>query len=91
MAKKIDGFIKLNIQAGAATLSPVGPALGQEGVNIMEFCKAFNAATDTQREKYANTCCYCTTVLLTNHFLLLQKTLPEHIFLKKAAGKEGIL
>ena len=47
MAKKIDGYIKLNIPAGAANPSPpVGPALGQRGVNIMEFCKAFNAATD---------------------------------------------
>ena len=47
MAKKIDGYIKLNIPAGAANPSPpVGPALGQRGVNIMEFCKAFNASTD---------------------------------------------
>ena len=46
MAKKIDGYIKLNIPAGAANPSPpVGPALGQRGVNIMEFCKAFNAST----------------------------------------------
>ena len=48
MAKKISGYIKLNIPAGAANPSPpVGPALGQRGVNIMEFCKAFNAATDS--------------------------------------------
>ena len=48
MAKKIDGYIKLNIPAGGANPSPpVGPALGQRGVNIMEFCKAFNAATDS--------------------------------------------
>ena len=48
MAKKIEGYIKLNIPAGAANPSPpVGPALGQRGVNIMEFCKAFNAATDS--------------------------------------------
>ena len=48
MAKKIDGYIKLNIPAGAANPSPpVGPALGQRGVNIMEFCKAFNASTDS--------------------------------------------
>ena len=47
MAKKIDGYIKLNIPAGGANPSPpVGPALGQRGVNIMEFCKAFNAETD---------------------------------------------
>ena len=48
MAKKIDSYIKLNIPAGAANPSPpVGPALGQRGVNIMEFCKAYNAATDS--------------------------------------------
>ena len=48
MAKKIEGYIKLNIPAGSANPSPpVGPALGQRGVNIMEFCKAFNAATDS--------------------------------------------
>lgn len=48
MAKKIDGYIKLQIPAGGANPSPpVGPALGQRGVNIMEFCKAFNAATDS--------------------------------------------
>ena len=48
MAKKIDGYIKLNIPAGAANPSPpVGPALGQRGVNIMEFCKAFNASTES--------------------------------------------
>ena len=48
MAKKIEGYLKLNIPAGAANPSPpVGPALGQRGVNIMEFCKAFNAATDS--------------------------------------------
>jgi large subunit ribosomal protein L11 len=48
MAKKIEGYIKLNIPAGAANPSPpVGPALGQRGVNIMEFCKAFNASTDS--------------------------------------------
>ena len=48
MAKKIEGYIKLNIPAGGANPSPpVGPALGQRGVNIMEFCKAFNAATDS--------------------------------------------
>ena len=48
MAKKIDGYIKLQVPAGAANPSPpIGPALGQRGVNIMEFCKAFNAATDS--------------------------------------------
>ena len=48
MAKKVEGYIKLNIPAGGANPSPpVGPALGQRGVNIMEFCKAFNASTDS--------------------------------------------
>src|ERR671936_2877367 len=50
MAKKVSGYIKLQIKAGAATPAPpVGPALGQHGVNIMEFCKAYNAATESQR------------------------------------------
>ena len=58
MAKKIEGYIKLNIPAGGANPSPpVGPALGQRGVNIMEFCKAFNAATDSVGEKHACTRC----------------------------------
>ena len=59
MAKKIDGYIKLNIPAGAANPSPpVGPALGQRGINIMEFCKAFQRFYRKIRKKYANTCCY---------------------------------
>lgn len=54
MAKKITGYIKLQIAAGAANPAPpVGPALGQKGVNIMEFCKAFNAATQEQQKKFA--------------------------------------
>lgn len=53
MAKKIEGYIKLQIMAGAANPSPpVGPALGQKGVNIMEFCKAFNAATQEQQKQF---------------------------------------
>lgn len=53
MAKKVDGFIKLQIMAGAANPSPpVGPALGQKGVNIMEFCKAFNAATQEKQKQF---------------------------------------
>ena len=58
MAKKIEGYIKLNIPAGGANPSPpVGPALGQRGVNIMEFCKAFNAATDLARKEHAGASC----------------------------------
>ena len=51
MAKKITGYLKLQVPAGSATPSPpIGPALGQRGLNIMEFCKAFNAATQTQEK-----------------------------------------
>ena len=55
MAKKIEGYLKLNIPAGGANPSPpVDPALGQRGVNIMEFCKAFNAATESLEKKIIN-------------------------------------
>ena len=79
MAKKIDGYIKLNIPAGASNPSPpVGPALGQRGINIMEFCKEFNAST----EKLEKICQYLllSLYLLTNLFLLLQKLLQYLIF-----------
>ena len=60
MAKKIEGYIKLNIPAGSANPSPpVGPALGQRGVNIMEFCKAFNAATDRWKKQPCASCNHC--------------------------------
>ena len=87
MAKKIDGYIKLNIPAGAANPSPpVGPALGQRGVNIMEFCKAFNAATDTLEKNMPIP--VVITVFADKSFSFVTKTPPVSFFLKKASGKE---
>ena len=85
MAKKIQGYIKLNIQAGAANPSPpVGPALGQRGVNIMEFCKAFNAATDSMEKNMPVP--VVITVFHDKSFSFVTKTAPVSYFLKKAAG-----
>jgi large subunit ribosomal protein L11 len=85
MAKKIDGFIKLNIAAGGANPSPpVGPALGQRGVNIMEFCKAFNAATDSLEKNMPIP--VVITVYQDKSFTFATKTAPVSFFLKKAAG-----
>ncbi len=85
MAKKIDGFIKLNIPAGGANPSPpVGPALGQRGVNIMEFCKAFNAATDSLEKNMPIP--VVITVYQDKSFTFTTKTAPVSFFLKKAAG-----
>ena len=85
MAKKIDGFIKLNIPAGGANPSPpVGPALGQRGVNIMEFCKAFNAATDSLEKNMPIP--VVITVYQDKSFTFATKTAPVSFFLKKAAG-----
>ena len=85
MAKKISGYIKLNIPAGAANPSPpVGPALGQRGVNIMEFCKAFNAATDSLEKNMPIP--VVITVYQDNSFTFVTKTAPVSFFLKKAAG-----
>jgi large subunit ribosomal protein L11 len=87
MAKKIDGYIKLNIPAGAANPSPpVGPALGQRGVNIMEFCKAFNASTDSLEKNMPIP--VVITVYADKSFSFVTKTPPVSFFLKKAAGKE---
>ena len=87
MAKKIDGYIKLNIPAGAANPSPpVGPALGQRGVNIMEFCKAFNASTDSLEKNMPIP--VVITVFTDKSFSFVTKTPPVSFFLKKAAGKE---
>ena len=87
MAKKIDGYIKLNIPAGAANPSPpVGPALGQRGINIMEFCKAFNAATDSMEKNMPIP--VVITVFVDKSFSFVTKTPPVSYFLKKAAGKE---
>jgi large subunit ribosomal protein L11 len=85
MAKKITGYIKLQVPAGAANPSPpIGPALGQRGVNIMEFCKAFNAATQ-DLEKSAPTPTVI-TVYADRSFSFVTKTPPASYFLKKAAN-----
>ena len=85
MAKKIEGYIKLNIPAGSANPSPpVGPALGQRGVNIMEFCKAFNAATDSLEKN--SPVPVVITVFQDKSFSFVTKTAPVSYFLKKAAG-----
>ncbi|HYW16414.1 MAG TPA: 50S ribosomal protein L11 [Allosphingosinicella sp.] len=85
MAKKITGYIKLQVPAGAANPSPpIGPALGQRGVNIMEFCKAFNAAT-TELEK-GMPIPTVITVFADRSFSFETKTPPATFLLKKAAG-----
>jgi large subunit ribosomal protein L11 len=84
MAKKITGYIKLQVPAGAANPSPpIGPALGQRGVNIMEFCKAFNAAT-TELEK-GMPIPTVITVYADRSFSFETKTPPASFLLKKAA------
>ena len=84
MAKKIEGYIKLQVAAGAANPSPpIGPALGQRGVNIMEFCKAFNAATQ-ELEKGAPIPTVI-TVYADRSFSFTTKTPPASFLLKKAA------
>lgn len=84
MAKKVAGFIKLQIPAGKANPSPpVGPALGQKGVNIMEFCKAFNAKTQDQAGMIIPV---VITVYADRSFTFITKTPPAPILLLKAAG-----
>ena len=85
MAKKIEGYIKLQVPAGSATPSPpIGPALGQRGVNIMEFCKAFNAATqDLEKNMPIPT---IITVYADRSFTFVTKTPPASFLIKKAAG-----
>ena len=86
MAKKVVGEIKLQIPAGQANPSPpVGPALGQRGVNIMEFCKAFNAATQNQPGMIIPV---IITVYADRTFSFVTKTPPAAVLLKKAAGLE---
>jgi large subunit ribosomal protein L11 len=85
MAKKVQAYIKLQVKAGEANPSPpVGPALGQHGVNIMEFCKAFNAKTQ-QIEKGLPTPVVI-TVYNDRSFTFITKTPPASDLLKKAAG-----
>ena len=84
MAKKISGYIKLQISAGQANPAPpVGPALGQQGVNIMEFCKAFN---ETTKEQSGMIIPVVITVYADRSFTFITKTPPAAILLKKKAG-----
>jgi large subunit ribosomal protein L11 len=84
MAKKVTGFIKLQIPAGGATPAPpVGPALGQKSVNIMDFCKQFNAKTQDQNGMIIPV---VITVYADKSFTFVCKTPPAAILLKKAAG-----
>ena len=85
MAKKIEGYIKLQVPAGQANPSPpIGPALGQAGLNIMEFCKAFNA--QTQQMEQGMPIPTVITVYADRTFSFVTKTPPASFFLKKAAG-----
>ena len=87
MAKKIIGFIKLQIEAGKANPSPpVGPALGQRGLNIMEFCKAFNAKT--QKEEPGSPIPVIITAYADRTFSFVTKTPPAAVLIKKACGIE---
>ena len=84
MAKKIDGYIKLQIRAGQASPAPpIGPALGQKGVNIMEFCKAFNARTQDQAGMIIPA---EITIYQDRSFTFISKTPPAAVLLRKAAG-----
>ena len=86
MAKKIDGYIKLQIPAGGATPAPpVGPALGQKSVNIMDFCKQFNAKTQDQQGMIIPV---VITVYTDRSFTFVCKTPPAAVLIKKAAGIE---
>lgn len=87
MAKKVEGLIKLQIAAGAATPAPpVGPALGQKGVNIMDFCKQFNARTADQPGMIIPV---VITVYSDRSFTFVTKTPPAAVLLKKAAGLQS--
>ncbi|MCH2493726.1 MAG: 50S ribosomal protein L11 [Gammaproteobacteria bacterium] len=87
MAKKIETYIKLQVPAGEAKPSPpVGPALGQHGVNIMEFCKTFNA--DTQEMEAGLPVPVIITVYTDKSFSYVRKTTPASVLLKKAAAVE---
>jgi large subunit ribosomal protein L11 len=88
MAKKITGYLKLQVPAGAANPSPpIGPALGQRGLNIMEFCKAFNA--QTQQMEKGTPIPVVITVFADRSFSFEMRTPPMSFFLKKAAKLES--
>ncbi len=85
MAKKIEAYVKLQVKAGEANPSPpVGPALGQHGVNIMEFCKSFNAQTQSLEKGLPTP--VVITVYADRSFTFITKTPPASVLLKKAAG-----
>ena len=85
MAKKITGYIKLQVKAGSANPSPpIGPALGQRGVNIMEFCKAFNAKTESMVK--GTPIPTVITVFADRSFSFITKTPPASFLIKEAAG-----
>jgi large subunit ribosomal protein L11 len=88
MAKKVAGYVKLQVPAGAANPSPpIGPALGQRGLNIMEFCKAFNA--QTQKMEKGTPIPVVTTAYQDRSFTFEMKTPPVSYFIKKAAKLES--
>ena len=85
MAKKIEGYLKLHVPAGkAAPAPPIGPALGQRGLNIMEFCKAFNAATQNLEPGMPIPCVI--TAYADRTFSFITKTPPASFLIRKAAG-----
>ena len=88
MAKKVQGYIKLQVPAGSANPSPpIGPALGQQGVNIMEFCKQFNA--QTQKMEPGMPIPVIITVYSDRSFTFITKTPPATVLIKKALGLES--
>jgi len=88
MAKKVVGYIKLQVPAGSANPSPpIGPALGQRGLNIMEFCKQFNAATKSMEP--GTPVPVIITVYSDRSFTFVSKTPPASYYIKKAAGIES--
>jgi large subunit ribosomal protein L11 len=87
MAKKVQGYIKLQVPAGSANPSPpIGPALGQQGVNIMEFCKQFNA--QTQKMEKGLPIPVVITVYTDRSFTFIMKTPPAAVLIRKAIGIE---
>ena len=87
MAKKVQGYVKLQVPAGSANpSSPIGPALGQQGVNIMEFCKQFNAAT--QKLEKGLPIPVVITVYADRSFTFIMKTPPASVLIRKAIGIE---
>ena len=89
MAKKVTGFLKLQVPAGSANPAPpIGPALGQRGLNIMEFCKAFNA--QTQKVEPGLPLPVVITAYADKSFTFIIKTPPTTVLIKKAAGIESV-